>query len=88
MLKFYDVMESFLFKKQTYVHKSITNFDAVVDGSTLLQKMRILAGPPYSDQIDNYGLYGTNPIIPPGGLGPFLGNPQEFQDIKKMTFLK
>jgi len=82
MLKFYDVMESFLFKKQTYVHKSITNFDAVVDGSTLLQKMRILAGPPYSDQIDNFGLYGTNPIIPPGGMGPFLGNPQELQDIK------
>ena len=22
------------------------------------EKMRILAGPPYSDQIDNFGLYG------------------------------
>ena len=80
--KFSTLIKDFLNTRMDYAHNSTTNFDMVINGSTLLQNLMAL----YTESIDyDFGTYAeTSPssIIPtiPGGTLPATN--QELQDMK------
>ena len=79
MVKFSDIVRSFLDKKTKYVHRSTTNMDLIVNNSSLLQK--IMALHTNSDEYD-FGSYSNSVVQIPSPGGSFTLNYQEYQDIR------
>lgn len=81
-LKFNTKTQDFLNLRIEYAHKSTTNLDFEIQGTTLLQRLNLLniIGNKETNQI--FGYYSSSTTTIPSAGNVFAGNPQVLQDMR------
>ena len=75
-------MQDFLNLRIEYAHKSTTNLDFEVQGTTLLQRLNLLNVMGNQDTNKIFGYYSASTTPIPTAGNTFVGNPQVLQDMR------